>query len=88
MSPSDATVRMKALKKPSPKLIENVWPFTEHGTGVKVYPVWCIIVQGVPYDVHGPDNNNNMRLASNPVTIQKILMMLSIDIFTVFIYKG
>lgn len=76
MSPSDATVRMKALKKPSPNLFENVWTFIEHGTGIKVYPVSCIIVQGVPYDVHGPDNHNNMRLATNPVTTQKILIVL------------
>lgn len=76
MSPSDATVRMKVLNKPSTKLMEKVWTFIEHGPGVKVYSVSCVIVQGVPYDVHGPDDHNNMKVASNPVTTQTILTVL------------
>lgn len=46
MSSSDATVIMKALKKPSTELMEKIWTLIEHETGVKVYPVLCIIVQG------------------------------------------
>lgn len=76
MSPFDAMVRMKALNKPSTKLIGTVRTFIEHGPGVKVYSVLCIIVQGVPYDVHGPNDHNNMKIASNPVTTQTILTVL------------
>lgn len=67
---------MKAPKKPSTELMEKVWTLIEHGTGVKVYSVLCIIAQAIPYNIHGPGNHNNMELACNPVTTQKQLIIL------------